>query len=340
MSEPRAGVEVSVCIANYNGGTFVLDCLASVFAQQVPFPFEVLVHDDASTDGSLERIRSRFPGTRILAGRENAGFCISNNRLAEIASGRYMLFLNNDATLAPGSLARLAAVARERGDVILGLPQHTQGDRTLLDRGYWTDPFLNPIACFQPGDRQTGVVTGACLWVPRNAWDKIGGFPPWFESVAEDIFLCMAARLLGHAVLVLDGPGFEHWVGRNLGGGKLVDGALRTTARRRALSERNKTFAMLCCYPWQALVLLLPLHLLFLACEAVFLLSSGTGAGMTRRIYAGILPAIWHRRRELLLLRRRLMRQRKASASELFAFTRWFPHKLRMLARHGRPGVD
>ena len=338
--EPRADVEVSVCIANYNGGTFVLDCLDSVHAQQVPFPIEVLVHDDASTDGSLELIRSRFPTARIVAGEVNAGFCISNNRLAGIARGRYLLFLNNDARLMPGSLQQLATFARDHDDCILGLPQHALEDRALLDRGYWTDPFLNPVACFEPGTRPTGVVTGACLWVPRTVWENVGGFPDWFESVAEDIFLCLAARLLGHRVFVLDGPGFEHWVGRNLGGGKLVDGALRTTVRRRALSERNKTFAMLCCYPWQVLVPLLPLHLLFLACEAVFLVAGGTGAGKARRIYAGIVPAVWRRRGDILRLRRRLMSQRRADVAELFAFTRWFPHKLRMLARHGRPAVE
>lgn len=338
--EPHADVEISVCIANYNGGTFVLDCLDSVHAQQVPFPIEVLVHDDASTDGSLELIRSRFPTARIVASKVNSGFCISNNRLAEIARGRYLLFLNNDAKLMPGSLQRLVAFARDHDDSILGLPQHTLENRTLLDRGYWTDPFLNPIACFRPGAQPTGVVTGACLWIPRTVWEKVGGFPAWFESVAEDIFLCLAARLLGHRIFVLDGPGFEHWVGRNLGGGKLVDGELQTTVRRRALSERNKTFAMLCCYPWQALLPLLPLHFLFLACEAVFLLSTGTGVEKTRRIYAGIMPAIWRRRGDLLQLRRRLMRQRQASASELFAFTHWLPHKLRMLARHGRPRVQ
>lgn len=339
MSKPHADVEISVCIANYNGGTFVLDCLASVHAQQVAFPVEILVHDDASTDGSLELIRSEYPTARIVAGKENAGFCISNNRLAEIARGRYVLFLNNDAKLMPGSLQQLVRFARDHPDSILGLPQHTLGREALLDRGYWTDPFLNPIACFQPGDRPTGVVTGACLWVPRAAWESIGGFPAWFESVAEDIFLCLAARLLGHPVYILDGPGFEHWVGRNLGGGKLVDGELHTTVRRRALSERNKTYAMLCCYPWQALLPLLPLHFLFLACEAIFLLASGTSFAKVRRIYAGILPAIWRRRTDILQLRRKLMRQRRVGASELFAFTRWLPHKLRMLARHGRPHV-
>jgi GT2 family glycosyltransferase len=213
-------------------------------------------------------------------------------------------------------------------------------DGALVDRGYRTDPFLNPIPVFEPAPHEVGVATAACLWIPRQAWDAVGGFPSWFESVAEDIFFCVAARSLGHRVFVLDDPGFDHWVGKHLGGGKLVDGGLQTTVRRRALSERNKTFAMLCCYPMLVLVLLMPVHMLLLACEALFLSITGTGFTKIRRIYGGIPIAIWKHRRNIRALRKRLMHQRHDALRSLFAFTSWFPHKLRMLARHGRPHVQ
>lgn len=333
--------DISVCIANYNGGDLVLECLASVFSQHVSSRFEVLVHDDASTDNSLERIRTGFPAARIISGRVNSGFCVSNNRLAQAAAGRYLLFLNNDAVLRPGSLERLLAFAdASHEDCILGLPQHHIADGTLVDCGYRTDPFLNPIPILETTTHEVGVATGACLWVPRPIWDAVGGFPAWFESVAEDIFLCMAARLLGYRVCVLDTPAFDHWVGRNLGGGRIVEGGLRTTARRRALSERNKTFVMLCCYPWPALLGVLPAHALLLAIEALFLLVSGTGLAKVRSIYAPIPREVWRRRHEIAALRRRLMRQRQVKARDLFAFTCWFPQKLAMLARHGRPQVQ
>lgn len=337
---PAQRPDISVCVANYNGGDLVLDCLASVFAQEGTFHLEVLVHDDASTDDSPDRIRKRYPQARVIASEMNSGFCISNNRMVEASSGRFVLLLNNDAMLRPGSLQRLLETAADGcEDCILGLPQHAMSDGSLVDRGYRTDPFLNPIPILELGQHEVGVATGACLWIPRQVWDATGGFPPWFESVAEDIFLCLAARLLGHRVIVLDTPGFDHWVGRNLGGGKVVDGGLRTTVRRRALSERNKTYAMLCCYPWPMLYLLLPLHVALLTCETLFLVLSGAGIAKIRGIYAGIPGAVWDRRQDISRLRHRLMRQRRAGTRGLFAFSRWLPHKLTMLFHHGRPDL-
>ena len=309
--------DISICVANYNGGDLVLDCLQSVFAQEGDFRLEVLVHDDASSDGSLTAIRSHFPLVRIIESAANVGFCISNNRMVEASSGRFVLLLNNDAMLRPRSLQRLLETAADGcEDCILGLPQYAMSDGSLVDRGYRTDSFLNPIPMFEPGQHEVGVATGACLWIPRQVWDATGGFPPWFESVAEDIFLCLAARLLGHRVIVLDTPGFDHWVGKHLGGGKVVDGGLRTTVRRRALSERNKTYAMLCCYPWPFLCLLLPLHMALLTGEALFLALSGTGIAKTWRIYAGLPGAVWDRRQDISKLRHRLMRQRRAGLQD------------------------
>lgn len=341
MNDKHSPVDISVCIANYNGGSLVLDCLASVYSQEGDFTLEVIVHDDRSSDDSLQSIREHFPGARTITSDSNVGFCISNNRMAAVAQGRYLLLLNNDAILRPGSLAALMGSAkREHRDCVLGLPQFSMSDGTLIDRGYRMDPFLNPIPMRASGTHDAGVATGACVWIPRCVWQAVDGFPPWFESVAEDIFLCTAARLLGYRVVILDAPGFDHWVGRNLGGGKVVDNQLRTTARRRRLSERNKTFVMLCCYPWPALILLLPLHFSFLVAEALFLLLAGTNTGSVRQIYGDLASGLWRQRTEVRILRRRLMRQRPSARPSIFSFTDWVPFKLQMLLAHGRPKIE
>lgn len=332
--------DISVCIANYNGEADLPVCLDSVYAQQGGFSFEVLLHDDASTDASLTLVRSRYPAVRVIESQINVGFCISNIRMVEAARGRYLLLLNNDATLRSDSLQRLLTYAKSgHAEAVLGLPQHTMLDGTLVDRGYRTDPFLNPIPILFEGTHEAGVATGACLWIPRSVWDAVGGFPPWFESVAEDIFLCVAARLLSYHVVVLDAPSFDHWIGKSLGGGKVVAQRLSTTVRRRALSERNKTAVMLMCYPWPVLLILLPLHALLLSAEALFLLVSGSGRDKVRRIYAPIPGWLWQHRADIRDWRRRLIRQRRAGLRALFAQTTWLPHKLRMLLRHGKPEI-
>ncbi|HEV2681867.1 MAG TPA: glycosyltransferase family 2 protein [Rhodanobacter sp.] len=335
MSPPP---DISVCIANYNGGAYVLECLVSVYSQQGDFHMEVILHDDCSNDDSLARIRREFPDIIVLNSVVNVGFCISNNRMVEASHGRYVLLLNNDAVLRPDSLQTLLSYADVgHEDCILGLPQHTLVDGALVDRGYGTDIFLNPNPILTPGTHEVGVATGACLWIPRDVWSSIGGFPDWFESIAEDIYLCLAGRLLGYRVIVLDAPGFDHWIGKNLGGGKVVAQRLSTTVRRRALSERNKTYVMLLCYSWPVLILVLPVHTLLLLVEALFLLASGAGWDKIRKIYAEIPRALWKHRKVLSARRTYLMSRRRSTLKQLFSQTCWFPQKLRLLLRHGKP---
>ncbi len=341
VANPASRPDVSVCIANYNGDPYVLECLESVFTQAGTFSLEVLVHDDCSTDGSLEIIRKGYPSVIAMESQANTGFCVSNNRMVAASSGRYVLLLNNDAVLRPGSLQRLFEFAQNgHQSDILGLPQYTLVDGSLMDRGFRTDILMNPVPVLTSTTHEVAVATGACLWVPRSVWDAVGGFPQWFESIAEDIYLCWAARLLGHRTVVLDTPGFDHWVGKNLGGGKVIANRMSTTIRRRALSERNKTFVMLLCYPASILLLVLPLHAVLLTVEALFLLVTGTSPQAIRRIYVPIPGAVWHQRKHLLSLRRHLLLQRKSSLRHLFAQTSWGSRKLGMLLRHGRPKLS
>lgn len=335
----KAPPDISICIANYNGATYICNCLDSIYAQTGPFNFEVLLHDDASTDNSVALVQMHYPSVRVLASRANVGFCVSNNRMAQIARGRYLLLINNDVILRPESLSKLFSFAEERcPECILGLPQYSLTDGTLIDRGYLTDLFLNPIPILEKGTHAVGVATGACLWIPRAIWDKIGGFPPWFGSVAEDIFVCLAARLFGHKVIVLEGPGFDHWIGRTLGGGKIIDSRIRTTAQRRALSERNKTATMLMCYPNIALLIILPLHIALLTIEALFLLFTGSSRDKIFHIYGSIPTDLWKSRREILSWRRHLQSNRSSKRS-VFSMTRWLPQKLCLLIQHGKPEI-
>gem|GEM_PF-3707662 len=80
---------------------------AQAFAAEV----EIIVHDDASTNASAAHIRTHHPDVRLIESAENVGFCIANNRMAAAARGRYLLLLNNDATLLPDALETLRAEA-------------------------------------------------------------------------------------------------------------------------------------------------------------------------------------------------------------------------------------
>lgn len=332
---------VSICIPNYNGADYISECIASVLAQERDYEIEIVVHDDASTDNSLNIIRGQFPEVHVLASKTNVGFCISNNRMVDYAHGEYILLLNNDAILRPGSLhafLREAHSAHVPG--IVGLPQYSLVDGALVDRGYEFDLFMNPIPSFATGRQDVATVTGACLWIPRNIWDEVGGFPDWFESVAEDIYLCHAARLLGHRVTVLDEPGFDHWIGRNLGGGKVQDDRLVSTTRRRKLSERNKTWVMMICYPFPVLMVALPIHFALLAVEAIGLLITGTPLGKVKAIYLSLPSALVRGVAHVMDIRRRIQGRRRIRFADYLHRFHLLPWKLVMLLRHGMPNLS
>ena len=103
---------VSVVVLNYNGRAFLDACLSSVF--QISYPrssYEVILVDNASTDGSVEYVRNNFPLIRILALNKNYGFTEGNNKGAEFARGDLIVFLNNDTVVDKNWLNELAKVA-------------------------------------------------------------------------------------------------------------------------------------------------------------------------------------------------------------------------------------
>lgn len=328
----------TVCIANYNGKDVLKACLDSVFSQDFPYPVEVIVHDDASTDGSADIVSDQYPSVRLIRSDRNVGFCISNNRMVAAARSRFILLLNNDATLRKDALATLYACATEENvDGIIGLPQYDMATGQLLDRGSLFDPFLNPVPNLDKNRRDVGMVIGACIWMPKKLWDELGGFPEWFESIAEDMYICCRARLKGYPVVVLPDSGFDHKVGSSLGGGKVKDKTLQTTYRRRALSERNKSYVMLMCTPGPVAWFLIPLHLLLLAIEGLALTLIKREWRIWSQIYESCFKKIWSRRRELSQQRNTIQKERSVDVKTYFAAQSPLPHKLVMLLRHGMP---
>ena len=333
---------ISVCVANYNGSDVLAQCLESVFSQQPGVLVEVLVHDDASQDNSLEIIRSQFSEVQLIASEENVGFCAANNRMVDRARGDYILLLNNDAWLADNALATfLQAAARDKpGDGVYTLPQFAADNGQLLDCGMFMDMFANPMAATECREQPVAMVMGACLWVSRGLWDKCGGFPEWFGSMAEDMYLCHYARLMGHNVVSLPDSGYFHRVGHSFGGGKVVASGLATTFKRRRLSERNKLYVMFLFYPLPALLLILPVHLAGLFVEGLLLACLKTDYHVFTRIYG---YALWQFLCNFpdLVRRRRAIQARKAiGLKKYFSVYRWIPHKLRMLIKHGIPKLN
>lgn len=328
----------SICIANYNGAELLDDCLTSVLVQLGDISIEIIVHDDASTDDSVALLRERYPQVEVLASKENAGFCISNNRMVAHARGEFVLLLNNDAELQQDALATLLATAQMSGQqCILTLPQYDWATQALVDRGCMLDPFYNPVPNLDLSRQEVAMAIGACLFLPRTLWCDLGGLPEWMGSIAEDMYLCCIARLHGLSVRVTDSSGYIHRQGVSFGGNRVDAGALHSTFRRRRLSERNKTAVMIISTPTILVWPLLAMHILGLVLEGALLTLSKRDGRIWKEIYGPTLGYIATELGQLLVLRRQVQRIRRASLRQYMRGVVFLPRKLSLLLRYGVP---
>src|SRR5512133_966327 len=111
--QPAAPPLVSVIITNFNGLRFLDVCLAALRAQTYPKACtEVILVDDASTDGSVPFVRAHYPEVQVVQAERNRGFIAGCHAGAGVARGEWLVMLNNDTEVEPGWLAALVDVAR------------------------------------------------------------------------------------------------------------------------------------------------------------------------------------------------------------------------------------
>lgn len=331
---------VSVCIANFNGERMLGDCIDSVLAQDTGASVEVLVHDDASNDGSLALLQARYPQVTVIRSDRNVGFCVANNRMADAASGEYLLLLNNDATLLPDAIATLlAAAGKQQRAGILTLPQYDWESGQLVDRGCLLDPFYAPCPNLDPMRHDVAYVIGACLWIPRALWKEVGGFPAWLGSIAEDMYLGCVVRLRGYPVQAIPASGYRHRQGASFGGNRIEQGRLDSSYRRRYLSERNRLAVLVACTPTWLVWPWLALHSLVLAAEGILLSLLKANPRIWREIYWAALRDAVRRSGELLAQRNELQTNRIIGLGSYLSALTATPRKLVLLLRHGLPGI-
>ncbi|SEH07138.1 glycosyltransferase family 2 protein [Candidatus Venteria ishoeyi] len=329
----------SICIANYNGINLLKGCLDAIRLQDCEFEFEIILHDDASTDESVHFVKTNYPEVEILVSQENVGFCVSNNRMAEIAKGEFILLLNNDAELFPDSLDTLYQYACQQKQAgILTLAQYDRATSQYIDFGSDLDIFLNPVPRHAYQDNNVATAYGACMWMPKQLWQKMEGFPEWFESVGEDLYLSVLAQYLGYSVEVPQHSGYWHWAGKSFGGGKLQNNKLVTTYKRRALSERNKTYVMLLLYPWYTFPLWI-LHCILLLVEGLVLSLILRNYTIWHQIYAKTCNEVILQIKQIYQERRALHCKYQLNSKKFFKRVSWFPYKLRLLLKYGIPHI-
>jgi GT2 family glycosyltransferase len=212
--ESRDCPSVSVVVVNFNGRELLRRCLFTLLGTDYP-DFEVVVLDNASTDGSLEEAESRFGAdsrVRFVRNSENLGHAEGCNIGARIATGRYIVFLDSDTELrAVNWLWELVHVME--GDGSVGLAQAKlvlAEDEGCLDYvcvgvdalGTWAATYGLREEGLRENFEIFAASSGCCI-VRREVFDEAGGFDSDYFIYDDDTDLSLRVRLLGYQVLLV-----------------------------------------------------------------------------------------------------------------------------------------
>ena len=219
-AKPEPGPELTVIVVNWNTRAMTLECLASLQACTHHVPFETIVVDNGSLDGSAAAIAAAFPQVTLLAEPVNHGFGRANNIAALQARGRYLLLLNSDTLVLDGAVDRLLAFARNHPDAGIWGGRTVFVDGSLNIGSAWGAFTGWSAFCFAAGltmlfprsnlfnpeglggwdrstEREVDIVSGCFFLIERALWEKLGGFAPDFFMYGEEAELCGRARRLG-----------------------------------------------------------------------------------------------------------------------------------------------
>jgi GT2 family glycosyltransferase len=223
---------VAVVVLNWNGKRDTARCLASLARLTAPpgAQLRVLVVDNGSSDGSLAELPARFPWARFLPVGENLRFAGGNNRgiRAALEEGAdFVVILNNDTEADPDLVSRLAAEADASpraglcGPLILDAAGRVwfAGGGVAPALGWtWHQGLGGPDPGPERGPRDVGYLTGCCLGVRREVFERVGLLDEGYYLYAEDVDFCLRARAAGYACRYVPRARLTHFVSSSSGG--------------------------------------------------------------------------------------------------------------------------
>jgi len=229
------GPRLSAVVVSFNTRDDLMRCLDALRAH-VRVPFETIVVDNASADGSPDAVRARFPAARLVVNPENVGFARANNLGLRAARAEHVLVLNSDCEVRAGAVEALGAVLAARPDVAIVGPRTVGSDgRPQVSFG----PDLTPRAEWRQGRLVRGVregrpealararalaarehepdwVSASCFLARRAVLDGVGGFDESFFLYEEDVDLCLRVRRAGWRVAYTPAAEVVHHLGRSM----------------------------------------------------------------------------------------------------------------------------
>ncbi len=297
--------DLSVIIVNWNTQSLLLRCLESIRETIVDLRYEILVVDNASTDGSVDAVRERFPDVRLICNERNFGFARANNQAFGRMQGRYALLINSDARLLPGAARALFDHLETHADVGMACGRLLNPDgtpqRSVAPFPSWltlitNETLLNVLFPSRyPGKRripdrpmEVASAIGACLLIRKTAIDQIGGFDEGYFFFFEETDLARRMWENGWKVVWVPQAAIVHEQGKSVG--SRADGRiLFYRSRYRYLRKWHPGT-----YPILAAIVVLRLLVNFLLSGAGVLLTAGCISDLRNKtiVYGKLIG--WH----------------------------------------------
>lgn len=297
----------TVVVVNWNGEQFLERCLAALLVQTAT-PHEIILLDNASTDGSLEIARD-FPAVRVIALDQNTGFARGNNLVIESASmaSEWFALINPDAFAAPRWLESLLAAAESNPEFdVFGSKLVNSADPTLLDGTgdayhisglMWRTAHGVSVSAMGDNDCEVFAPCAAAALYRRSVFEKVGGFDPDFFCYVEDVDLGFRLRLAGYRCLYVP-KSVAHHVGSGTTGGQHSDFSVYH-------GHRNLVWTFVKNMPGVLFWLLLPLHVALNLVSILWFALRGQGAVILRAKRDALfgLPKMWRKRQQVQKVR-------------------------------------
>jgi len=216
-------LDVSIIIVNWNTRQLLRECLASTYEHAGAVRCEIIVVDNASSDGSPDMVKTEFPKVRLVENAANHGFAHANNQAMALARGRYVLLLNSDTRLLDSALPKVVAFGDQNPDAAVVGCRVLNPDRSLQPTCFMFPSTFNMVLSFtylyklfaasrlfgrermtwwgRDDIRPVDVVTGCFMLVRSRAIEQVGVLDDGFFMYAEETDWCYRFRRAGWNIL-------------------------------------------------------------------------------------------------------------------------------------------